>query len=326
MLPSVKEAQRRNNMSNENEGKTNEVIANPYNRNKYWHTEDVMPKKFVGADSGPAEANTEPKTGFDYATGSNANPESQSQKDSATSDKVLQESALNVEPKPYTKVDYKKRYDDLKRYYDKKLGEWTSKEGDLKSQIRENRPKYTPPKSIDELNAFKKEYPDIYGVVETVSHLQSQNEMKDLQEEVSSLKKRNEALAQREAQLELAKLHPDFNQIKESDDFHSWADSQPMEIKSWIYENNSDGKLAARAVDLYKKDRGLGSDKKTTTTTSNKDADGADLLVKTSEQIQPSNQKKMWKKSDINKMSDQEFERYEKDIMIAQREGRLFND
>ena len=38
-------------MSNENEGKTNEVIANPYNRNKYWHTEDVMPKKFVDADS-----------------------------------------------------------------------------------------------------------------------------------------------------------------------------------------------------------------------------------------------------------------------------------
>jgi len=29
-------------MSNENEGKTNEVIANPYNRKKYWHTEDVM--------------------------------------------------------------------------------------------------------------------------------------------------------------------------------------------------------------------------------------------------------------------------------------------
>ena len=313
-------------MSNENEGKTNEVIANPYNRKKYWHTEDVMPEKFVSADSGPAEANTEPKTGFEYATDSNVNPEAKPQQDSATSDKVLQESALNVESKPYTKVDYKKRYDDLKRYYDKKLGEWTSKEGDLKSQIRENRPKYTPPKSKEELDSFKKEYPDIYGVVETVSHLQSQNEMKDLQEEVTSLKKRNEALAQREAQLELSRIHPDFTTIKESDDFHNWAESQPMEIKSWIYENNSDGKLAARAVDLYKKDRGLGSDKKTTTTTSDKDAGGADLLVKTSEQIQPSNQKKMWKKSDINKMSDQEFERYEKDIMIAQREGRLFND
>ena len=98
-----------------------------------------------------------------------------------------------------------------------------------------------------------------------------------------------------------------------------------MEIKSWIYENNSDGKLAARAVDLNKKDRGLGLDKKTTTSTPNNDKGGADLLVKTSEQIQPVNQKKVWRKSDINKMSDQEFERYEKDIMIAQSEGRLIN-
>ena len=313
-------------MNKENEGKTNEVVANPYNRKKPWHTEDVMPKEFVHADTGPAMPNTEQKTGFNYATGNSANPEVKTEADSATSDKVLQESALNVEAKPYTKVDYKKRYDDLKRYYDRKLGEWNSKEDDLKSQLKTNRPKYTPPKSKEELDSFKKDYPDIYGVVETVSHLQSQNEMKDLQEEVSSLKKANQALAQREAQLELSKLHPDFNSIKESDDFHSWADSQPMEIKAWIYENNSDGKLAARAVDLYKKDRGLGLDKKTTTSTPNNDKGGADLLVKTSEQIQPVNQKKVWRKSDINKMSDQEFERYEKDIMIAQSEGRLINE
>ena len=314
-------------MSNENEGKTNEVEANPYNRKKYWHTENVMPKPFVSADTGPAQPDPEKKTGFDYAsntTTDSVNPNVLSTSESATSDKVLQESALNVEAKPYTKVDYKKRYDDLKRYYDKKLGEWTSKEGDLKSQIRENRPKYTPPKSVDELNAFKKEYPDIYGVVETVSHLQSQNEMKDLQEEVSSLKKRNEGLAQREAQLELARVHPDFNQIKESDDFHNWADSQPMEIKSWIYENNSDGKLAARAVDLYKKDRGLGLDK--TPKTDNEVKAGADLLVKTSEQNQPpSGNRVIYKRSDISKMSDAEFMAKEKEIAIAQREGRVID-
>ena len=315
-------------MSKENEGKTKTVEANPYNRKKYWHTEDVMPKTLVNADSGPAEPDPEKKTGFDYATNTttdSVNPNVLSPSATATSDKVLQESALNVESKPYTKVDYKKRYDDLKRYYDRKLGEWTNKEGDLKAQLRDNRPKYTPPKSADELSAFKKDYPDIYGVVETVSHLQSQNEMKGLQEEVSSLKKANTALSQREAQLELSKLHPDFNQIKESDDFHNWADSQPMEIKSWIYENNSNGTLAARAVDLYKKDRGLGLDKKTTE--DNKVSQGADLLVKTNEQIQPpTNNQVIFKSSDFEKMSDAEFEKNEKDILIAQREGRVTRD
>jgi len=140
----------------------------------------------------------------------------------------------------------------------------TVRESDLKVQLQENRPKYQPPKSKEELEAFKNDYPDIYGVVETVSHLQSQNEVKTLQEELESLKKANTTLQQKEAALELSKYHPDFEEIKESDDFHNWADTQPMEIKNWIYENNSNGALAARAIDLYKKDRGLGFDKKTT--------------------------------------------------------------
>ncbi len=312
----------------QDEGKTNEVEANPYNRKKYWHTDDVMPKTLVSADSGPAEPDPEKKTGFDYATNTttdSVNPNVLSTSETATSDKVENSPLSNVEAKPYTKVDYKKRYDDLKRYYDRKLGEWSNKEGDLKAQLRDNRPKYTPPKSADELSAFKKDYPDIYGVVETVSHLQSQTEMKGLQEEVNSLKKANTALSQREAQLELSKLHPDFNQIKESDDFHNWADTQPMEIKKWVYENTSDGKLAARAVDLYKKDRGLGLDKKATE--DKRVTQGADLLVKTNEQIQPpTNNKVIFKSSDFEKMSDAEFERNEKSILTAQREGRITRD
>ena len=300
----------------------NKVQANPYNMNKSWHTPDVMPTELNNADSGlfvpnPASNRSEPE-----ATAQESNPEGLTENTAATMDKV-QDSALNVETNPYNKVDYKKRYDDLKRYYDRKLGEWTSKENDLKTQLRDNRPKYQPPKSKEELEAFKNDYPDIYGVVETVSHLQSENQMQTLQEEVESLKKRNEALAQREAQLELGRLHPDFNDIKESDDFHSWADSQPMEIKSWIYENNSDGKLAARAIDLYKKDRGLGLDKKTETKTTTQNQ-GADLLVKTREQVQvPQSNEVVFNRSDIKKMSDEEFMQYEKDIVKAQREGRI---
>jgi uncharacterized protein YutD len=308
-------------MSDENK-EGNKVQANPYNMTKSWHTDNVMPTELQNADSGlfvpnPASNRSEPE-----ATAQESNPEGSTENTAATMDKV-QDSALNVETNPYNKVDYKKRYDDLKRYYDRKLGEWTSKENDLKTQLRDNRPKYQPPKSKEELEAFKTEYPDIYGVVETVSHLQSENQMQTLQEEVESLKKRNEALAQREAQLELGRLHPDFNDIKESDDFHSWADSQPMEIKSWIYENNSDGKLAARAIDLYKKDRGLGLDKKTETKTTTQNQ-GADLLVKTREQVQvPQSNEVVFNRSEIAKMSDEEFMQYEKDIVKAQREGRI---
>ena len=308
-------------MSEENK-EGNKVQANPYNMKKSWHTDNVMPTDLQNADSGLFVPNPDSNRSEPEATTQTSNPEGSTENTTATMDKV-QDSALNVETNPYNKVDYKKRYDDLKRYYDRKLGEWTSKESDLKTQLRENRPKYIPPKSKEELDSFKKDYPDIYGVVETVSHLQSENQMQTLQEEVDSLKKQNNALAQREAQLELARIHPDYNNIKESDDFHNWADSQPMEIKSWIYENNSDGKLAARAVDLYKKDRGLGLDKKTETKPVQKN-DGADLLVKTNEQVQiPQTNESVYNRDDIAKMSDEEFMQYEKDIVKAQREGRI---
>ena len=52
----------------QDEGQTKTVEANPYNRKKYWHTEDVMPKTLVSADSGPAQPDPEKKTGFEYAT------------------------------------------------------------------------------------------------------------------------------------------------------------------------------------------------------------------------------------------------------------------
>jgi len=310
-------------MSKNEEGRQ-EAEANPYNRNKAWHTEEVMPQKLNNADEGLFVPNPDSKQSESTAT-AKGNPEDSTEDTSATMDKV-QDSALNVEANPYTKVDYKKRYDDLKRYYDRKLGEWNNRESDLKVQLQENRPKYQPPKSKEELEAFKNDYPDIYGVVETVSHLQSQNEVKSLQDELESLKKANSTLQQKEAALELSKYHPDFEEIKESDDFHNWADTQPMEIKNWIYENNSNGALAARAIDLYKKDRGLGLDKKTKTEKKQPNNQGADLLVKTNEQTQiPDSKEVLFKRSDIKRLSDAEFMKYEKDILKAQREGRIID-
>ena len=122
-----------------------------------------MPTDFVSADNGPADANTDPRQVYvrDLLLTAMSTLILTQQIDSATSDKSLQESALNTadDSKPYTKVDYKKRYDDLKKYYDRKLGDWNTKEGDLKAQLQANRPKYTPPKSEEELKVFKERIP-----------------------------------------------------------------------------------------------------------------------------------------------------------------------
>jgi hypothetical protein len=49
-------------------------------------------------------------------------------------------------------------------------------------------------------------------------------------------------------------------------------------------------------------------------------------LVKTNEQTQvPDSNEPFFKRSDIKKLSDDEFMKYEKDILKAQREGRIID-
>jgi hypothetical protein len=227
------------------------------------------------------------------------------------------------EDQPYKKVDYKKRYDDLKKHYDGRVNSFKTREDELLAEVRSNRPKYKSPKSSEELAAFKKEYPDVYGVVESVSHLQASKETEDLKEEIKSLKKTNESISRQEAETRLSRLHPDFTEIRESDDFHSWATSQPEQIKGWIYGNNADATLASRAIDLFKQDTGK----------SKQQSEVSGDLIPASEMIKVTNTKdigygtkKIWTRSQIAAMSQSEFAKNEGAIEEAQRNGRVVND
>ena len=227
------------------------------------------------------------------------------------------------EAKPYTKVDYKKRYDDLKKHYDGRVNSFKAREEELMAEVRSNRPKYKAPKSSDELAAFKKEYPDVYGVVESVSHLQATKEVEDLKGELNSLKKLNMTISKEKAEARLSRLHPDFEQIRESDEFHSWAESQPEDIKKWIYGNSADAELASRAIDLFKQDTGKSKNK----------SEVSGDTVPASEMIKVKNSKeigygtrKIWTRSQIAAMSQSEFAKNEKAIEEAAREGRVVND
>ena len=227
------------------------------------------------------------------------------------------------EDQPYKKVDYKKRYDDLKKHYDGRVMSFKQREDELLAEVRSNRPKYKAPKSAEERAAFKKEYPDVYGVVESVSHLHASKESENLKEEIKSLKKMNESISRKEAETRLSRLHPDFTEIRESDEFHGWAESQPEQIKGWIYGNNADATLASRAIDLFKQDTGKSKQK----------SEVSGDLVPASEMVKVTNTKdigygtkKIWTRSQIAAMSQSEFDKNENAIEEAQREGRVVND
>jgi len=290
--------------------KSKEQEANPYNQKKDYLDYDKLDK---AKQSSFADANTllgqkvDKKVVVDSQHTLDNEPE------------VVEE----PQDKPYTKVDYKKRYDDLKKHYDGRVNSFKAREDELLAEVKSNRPKYKAPKSSEEIAAFKKEYPDVYGVVESVSHLQASKELEDLKGELNTLRQVNQSISKEKAEARLARMHPDFEEIRESDDFHDWANNQPEAIKKWVYGNNADAELASRAIDLFKQDTGKSKSK---STVSGDTVPASEMIKVTNSKDIGYGTRKIFTRSQIAAMSQSEFDKNERAIEEAQREGRIVND
>lgn len=78
----------------------------------------------------------------------------------------------------------------MKSHYDKKLNEWRQEKEELLNEVSSNRPEYKAPKSPEELEQFKEQYPEVFEVVETVSHMQSEKRTQELEEKLQTLQLR----------------------------------------------------------------------------------------------------------------------------------------
>ena len=284
--------------------------ANPYNMKTSWHMGDDKP--FLSSDQlyfeDPAEKNKLFK--------------SNDVNEAELEDNVEVENLETVKDTPYKKPDYKKRYDDLKRHYDSKLNEFKSREQELLEEVTKNRTEYKAPKTEEELEQFAKEYPDVYEVVETVAHLQSESKSKVLEERLQKLQEREEEVIRIEAEKRLNDRHPDFDDIRNSDDFHNWAKEQPKSIQDWIYKNTDDADLASRALDLFKKDMGMDIPKTTKSNSKQTKKSAADMVSTKTTTVEPK-QEKIWSESEIAAMSMDEFDRHEAEISEAMIQGRI---
>jgi hypothetical protein len=223
--------------------------------------------------------------------------------------------------------DYKKRYDDLKKHYDAKLNEFRDERDKLASEVKSAKAMQhvsqgmPAPRTVEELQQFKEQYPDIYEVVETVAGVQTENKVAQLREEIASVKEREESLKKEKAYEELSHTHPDFGELKSDDKFLQWLDEQPEQISNGIYKNNTDARWAGKVVSLYKAEMGI-STKKSTKSSQNDAA--ASVTKNQPKDVATSDQKgKIWKMSDIAKLKAWEFEKLEKEIDLARSEGRI---
>ena len=218
---------------------------------------------------------------------------------------------------------FKNRYDDLKRHYDSTLGKHKDEVRTLRTQLEQSSKQFVPPKSKNELESWRKEYPDVYEMVETIAMNKADNRTKEIETKYQNLQVQQEQINKEKAEVELLKIHPDFNDIRAKDEFHDWATKQDPIIQDWLYENTSNASLAGRAIDLYKMDKGLGKYSNKQEKDIKKEAAKAVSKTRKAESTEGATPKKVWSNAEISKMNVREYAKYEEEIDKAVREGRI---
>ena len=236
----------------------------------------------------------------------------------------IKEEVEEKEPEPTTAEEktFKKRYGDLRRHSQQKEADLQSQIDQLRTQLEESTKKeLSLPKSDEDIEAWAKAHPDVAGIVETIAIKKSKEQAKELEDRIQKINEMQESASKEKAEVELLKLHPDFVDIREDDDFHNWAEEQPQWVQKALYENDNDAMSAARAIDLYKADKNIGKKK-----TSSKDAALATNPKSTRTKPQANEESTYLKESQVQKMSSQEYERRADEVMEAIRTGKFIYD
>ena len=152
--------------------------------------------------------------------------------------------------------------------------------------------------------------------------MESDEKTKSLTEQISTLRKRETELLAKEAYQRLEKNHPDFDEIKNSDSFHSWAKEQPSVIQDWVYNNESDVDLASRAIDLYKRDLDISNAPAKPSSNKQTRKSAADMVSTKTTSVDPK-QSKIWTEREIASMSMDDYDKWEDAINQAITEGRV---
>ena len=226
-----------------------------------------------------------------------------------------EEKALSGEEK-----SFKKRYGDLRRHIQKKEKEWEEKLEAL--QKRSAKAGITPPKSDEDIESWAKEYPDVASIVETIAAKKAQEMFSKAEIRLQELDDAQAEVTRSKAEAKIKETHADFDELRESDKFHDWADEQPKWVRDALYENSDDPASVVRVIDLYKVDKGLtNNDKKT-----KRKAAASTVTKRSKTEVDVEDANNVITESQVAKMSAKEFEERSDEINTAIRSGKFVYD
>ena len=239
-------------------------------------------------------------------------------------EEVTQETEANTEDEEKTlsgeEKSFKKRYGDLRRHTQKKEKEWEEKlEALQKTTARQG---LVPPKSDQDIDEWAKEHPDVASIVETIAAKKAQEMFAKAEIRLQELDDAQAEVARSKAETKIKETHADFDELRESDKFHDWADEQPKWVRDALYENSDDPASVVRVIDLYKIDNGLtNNDKKT-----KRKAAASTVTKRSKTEVDVEDANNVITESQVAKMSAKEFEERSDEINTAIRSGKFVYD
>jgi hypothetical protein len=215
---------------------------------------------------------------------------------------------------------FKKRYGDVRRHMQQKEKEWEEKFAALEARLGQEN--IRPPKSDEDIESWAAEYPDVASIVETIAAKKAQEMFNKAEDRLQRLDAKEAEMSRSSAEQDIRKAHPDFDKLREADEFHDWVDDQPKWVQDALYENSDDAASVVRVIDLYKVDNGM-----TKSDYAAKRKAAAGTVKKASKaSVDAEDTSGSFKESDIARMSAQEYEKQEEAITKAIQSGKFIYD
>jgi uncharacterized protein YecA (UPF0149 family) len=215
---------------------------------------------------------------------------------------------------------FKKRYGDLRRHMQQTLAQKDQEMAQIREQLdKATRQQIKFPKTEEEVAAWSKKYPDVAKIVDTIAQKRVQEALAIGEKKLAKIGELEQRIAKEKAEAELRSFHPDFDNIRADRAFHDWVEAQPQWVQDSLYKNSTDAKAAARAIDLYKADKGIKKKRQT----SNSEAARS---VGRSSGSAPSTGRSRFTESQVAKMTPKEYEKNEDAILDSIRQGTFEYD
>jgi hypothetical protein len=213
---------------------------------------------------------------------------------------------------------FKKRYGDLRRHMAEKEKDWNERF----EKLENSGGTILPPKTDEDIDQWVSKYPDVASIVQTIATKKAQELFSKADTRLQKLDEMHEATVRKSAETTIIESHADFINIRESDEFHDWADEQPKWVQDAVYENTDDPHSVVRVLDLYKVDKGLTKEAKK----AGKKA-AASVVSRTSKtKVDADDSDGQIRESDVAKMSSKDFETNVDEITKAMRTGKFVYD